>query len=254
MPSASTSIRSHAGHDLATDHLPQTPTPTPTPHGLAMSGDELARLPFETFAGTLRQELAPSSLLEGVLAGRVVTAAWRLHLVSLDETEIVHGRRASVSINEGRAAHRGLKDALALLESGRRAAKPGRGRPRLQDAPAPEPTPTEAPADFHDFDDETANYSNEWTQLPEGPRDVADARDDAPGVPVRWQDRLVFDFNVSETSPVVKGTWVTVGHVVSLIVDGWTWPDVLRAHPELTEDDVRTCLAYTVAQDDRGEV
>ena len=76
--------------------------------------------------------------------------------------------------------------------------------------------------------------------------------DDAP-IPVRWQDRLVFDFNVSETSPVVKGTWVTVGHVVSLIVDGWTWSDILRTHPELTEDDIRTCLAYTVEQDNGDE-
>ena len=59
------------------------------------------------------------------------------------------------------------------------------------------------------------------------------------GSPGRWQDRLVFDSNVSETSPVVKGTWVTVGHVVSLIVDGWTWSDILRVHPELTEDDIR---------------
>ena len=55
--------------------------------------------------------------------------------------------------------------------------------------------------------------------------------------------------NVSETSPVVKGTWITVSHVVSLIVDGYTWADILRSHPELSEDDVRVCVAYAVAQD-----
>ena len=60
---------------------------------------------------------------------------------------------------------------------------------------------------------------------------------------------LVMDPSVSDTSPVVKGTWVTVGHVVSLIVDGWTWGDILRTHPELTEEDIRVCLAYTIAQD-----
>ena len=51
---------------------------------------------------------------------------------------------------------------------------------------------------------------------------------------------------------MVTGTWVTVCQVVSLIVDGWTWSEILRAYPELTEDDVRTCLAYTVAEDDGG--
>lgn len=68
-----------------------------------------------------------------------------------------------------------------------------------------------------------------------------------------WQDRLTFNFDVSESSPVVKGTWVTVGHIVSLIVDGWTWADILRTHPELTEDDIRVCLAYTVESEPEPE-
>ena len=64
-----------------------------------------------------------------------------------------------------------------------------------------------------------------------------------------WNERLVYDFDVSEASPVVKGTWVTVAHVVSLIVDGWTWADILRSYPELSEDDIRTCVAYAMAEE-----
>ena len=64
-----------------------------------------------------------------------------------------------------------------------------------------------------------------------------------------WRDRLVFDPEVSTRSPVVKGTWITVNHVVSLIVDGWAWADILKTHPELTEDDIRACVAYTVEED-----
>jgi uncharacterized protein (DUF433 family) len=71
----------------------------------------------------------------------------------------------------------------------------------------------------------------------------------AEAIDPRWSERLVFDFNVSEDSPVVKGTWCTVKNVISLIADGWTWSDVLRTHPELTDDDIRTCLAYTVAEE-----
>lgn len=77
--------------------------------------------------------------------------------------------------------------------------------------------------------------------------------DDEPDPTPPWQDRLVFDFNVSESSPVVKGTWVTAGHIVSLIVDGWTWSDILRCHPELTEDDIRVCLAYAVENEPEPE-
>ena len=65
----------------------------------------------------------------------------------------------------------------------------------------------------------------------------------------RWQDRLVFDENVSDDSPVVKGTWVTVSQVVTRIVDGFTWADILRTHPELTEDDIRVCLAFAIEQE-----
>ena len=68
-----------------------------------------------------------------------------------------------------------------------------------------------------------------------------------------WRDRLVFDFEVSDISPVVKGTWITVAHVVSLIVDGWTWADILRSHPELTEDDIRTCVAYAMAEENSAD-
>ena len=92
---------------------------------------------------------------------------------------------------------------------------------------------------------------NEWPIIPREPVPVlapADEQDDDM-VPERWEERLVFDANVSDSSPVVKGTWVTVSHVVTLIVDGWSWSDILRTHPELTEADIRVCLAYIVAQD-----
>jgi uncharacterized protein (DUF433 family) len=65
-------------------------------------------------------------------------------------------------------------------------------------------------------------------------------------IPGRRQNRLTFDPKVSEDSPVVNGTMVTVKHVVSLIVDGWTYADVIRTHPDLTEADIRTCIAYNI--------
>ncbi len=61
-----------------------------------------------------------------------------------------------------------------------------------------------------------------------------------------WRGRLDHDPALSETSPIVRGTWVTVDQVIALIVDGWTWKDILRSHPELTEDDLRACLSYSV--------
>ena len=59
-----------------------------------------------------------------------------------------------------------------------------------------------------------------------------------------WRTRLTFDPAVSTTSPVVRGTWVTAQRIGSLVVDDWTWADLLVSHPELTEEDIRACLAY----------
>ena len=64
-----------------------------------------------------------------------------------------------------------------------------------------------------------------------------------------WQDRLVMDLNISEDSPVVKGTWVTVSQIVSQLLYGYTWADITKSHPELTEEDIRICLSYAASQD-----
>jgi uncharacterized protein (DUF433 family) len=66
-------------------------------------------------------------------------------------------------------------------------------------------------------------------------------------------DSLVIDPSVSETSPCVRGTWVTVDQIVTMIVDGYTWSDILRRCPELTEDDIRTCISYAIQQEQSDE-
>jgi uncharacterized protein (DUF433 family) len=109
-------------------------------------------------------------------------------------------------------------------------------------------------------EDHLADFSNEWPVVPRGrsvedqpdgdtgDREPSDQREEPLGG--RWEGRLAWDPSVSEDSPVIKGTWVTVSQVVSLIVDGWAWSDILRTHPELSEDDIRTSLAYTVAEEE----
>ena len=68
------------------------------------------------------------------------------------------------------------------------------------------------------------------------------------GESVSWTDRLNFDPEVSLASPVVKGTWITAEQVLALLIDGWTWADIFRAHPELAEDDIRACLNYAIEE------
>lgn len=67
---------------------------------------------------------------------------------------------------------------------------------------------------------------------------------------VSLQNRLEFDDDVSDTSPVVKGTWITASDIVTMIVDGWSWQEILTNHPELCEDDIRACLTYAIEHED----
>jgi len=226
-----------------------TPACRPAPAPAGFPAD------FDAFAAAVRGPLAPKSPLECLAVERLALAAWRLHLDSLNDADSARLGDLRPLSRDTLRAERSLETALALLQAARGLQSPRWGASPPDASPVGD-APAAAPAA-----DEAPDYSNEWPTLPDGPRgdDRAESDDEAGAdaaseadLPVRWEDRLVFDFNVSETSPVVKGTWVTVGHVVSLIVDGWSWSDVLRAHPELTEDDVRTCLAYTVEQDDQG--
>ena len=66
---------------------------------------------------------------------------------------------------------------------------------------------------------------------------------------IRYADFLEFDGNVSDSSPVVRGTWITVDQIVSLVVDGETWSDILRDHPELSEEDIRAALSFKCEKD-----
>lgn len=66
-----------------------------------------------------------------------------------------------------------------------------------------------------------------------------------------WRERLTFDASVSAEWPVVQGTWITVDQVISRVVDGWSWDDLIRVYPELTVDDIRACLTYAI-EDEEG--
>lgn len=69
-------------------------------------------------------------------------------------------------------------------------------------------------------------------------------------IPGRLATWLAADPQVSLTSPTLRGTWITAHELVALIVDGWTWADILRGYPELTEGDIRAALTWYMNEGD----
>lgn len=207
---------------------------------------------YADFSAAIRRELAPATTLEDVMVDRVVLAAWRLQALSREEALLAHDGKALAPIHqETLRIECSLETALLLLEASRRARPTSWGRAKSLDTKVVEPAAVASSEDTEFLSD--ADHSNEWTSLPAiDPEEAADPEAEESEIErVRWEDRLAFDENISETSPVVRGTWVTANQVVSRIVDGWSWSDVLRAYPELIESDIRACLAYTVDQDEQ---
>ena len=187
---------------------------------------------FDQFSRTIHRDLNPRGPLEQLVARQAIRSAWRLK-ANLD-VEAGLGE----DIVTDRAA-RSLEVAITTLDL-----LQGRREGSSTESVAPPEM-----ASFEEYDDPDDTIEpNEWPILPTEETVEPDGASTDEEVPL-WRDRLVFDFDVSDLSPVIKGTWITVSHVVSLIVDGATWADILRSHPELSEEDIRMCVCYAIDED-----
>lgn len=66
--------------------------------------------------------------------------------------------------------------------------------------------------------------------------------------PMTSHPRIVLDPNVLAGKAIVRGTRLSVEHVVGLLAQGWSEAEVLRNYPKLTRDDLLACLAYAHEQ------
>jgi uncharacterized protein (DUF433 family) len=60
--------------------------------------------------------------------------------------------------------------------------------------------------------------------------------------------RIVIDPKVMVGKPVIRGTRLTVEHVLQELANGLTVRDLIDAHPRLTPEDVRAACAYAAAR------
>ncbi|MEK7794661.1 MAG: DUF433 domain-containing protein [Candidatus Hydrogenedentota bacterium] len=63
---------------------------------------------------------------------------------------------------------------------------------------------------------------------------------------MNWEDYIELNPEVMVGKPVVKGTRLTVEHVVGLLAAGWPIEDILQGFPSLTRESIQACLAYAL--------
>jgi uncharacterized protein (DUF433 family) len=187
----------------------------------------------------IRQELSIAGVVEEILCERIASAAWDLSSPTNSEPS-----QRSQTATEQR-----LIAAIEALGRLRELRLRSWGTPRIDEPRAPSEDPLTM---WSEAESVGSAQPEQWRDpiISAGRAATTESESRAPRAP--WRERLSIDPAVSETSPVIKGTWVSVGHIISMIVDGWSWSDILKSHPELIEDDIRACLAYTVESEPAG--
>lgn len=61
---------------------------------------------------------------------------------------------------------------------------------------------------------------------------------------MNWQDYIVSDNEVLLGKPTIKGTRISVEHVVGLLAQGWTESEILENFPRLTKDSLQAVFSY----------
>jgi len=59
-----------------------------------------------------------------------------------------------------------------------------------------------------------------------------------------YRERITSDYKVMLGKPVIKGTRITVEHVLKKLAEGATREDILKMYPHLKEADVTAVLNY----------
>jgi uncharacterized protein (DUF433 family) len=62
--------------------------------------------------------------------------------------------------------------------------------------------------------------------------------------PMNAKDRIAIDPAVMLGKPVIRGTRITVELILRKLGQGATLSDLLDAHPNLTEDDIRAAMTF----------
>jgi uncharacterized protein (DUF433 family) len=61
---------------------------------------------------------------------------------------------------------------------------------------------------------------------------------------MNWQEYIASDKDVLLGKPTVKGTRISVEHIIGLFAQGWTEDEVLENFPRLTKTSLQAVFAY----------
>lgn len=61
---------------------------------------------------------------------------------------------------------------------------------------------------------------------------------------MNWQNHIVSDKEVLLGKPTIKGTRISVEHIIGLLAQGWSENEILENFPRLTKESLQAVFAY----------
>lgn len=70
-------------------------------------------------------------------------------------------------------------------------------------------------------------------------------------VPMNYQDIITIEPGKRGGRPIIRGMRIAVADVLGWLAAGMSHEEILSDYPELTEEDIRACLAYAADRERR---
>lgn len=61
---------------------------------------------------------------------------------------------------------------------------------------------------------------------------------------MNWKDHIISDKEVLLGKPTIKGTRLSVEHIIGLLAQGWSEAQILESYPRLTKESLQAVFAY----------
>lgn len=61
---------------------------------------------------------------------------------------------------------------------------------------------------------------------------------------MKWEDYIISEKNILLGKPTIKGTRISVEHIVSLLAQGWNEDQILENYPRLTKESLQAVFLY----------
>ena len=68
---------------------------------------------------------------------------------------------------------------------------------------------------------------------------------------MRYQDIIIIEPGKRGGRPCIRGMRITVADVLGWLAAGMSHAEIIADYPELTEEDIRACLAYAADRERR---